>query len=76
VSQSTTFQLSASSSSVAEQIVLEGAGIVKRYPGVVALNQVNFAVRRGEVHGLEMAVEKKASLAAENLVLAVEKKAT
>lgn len=33
-------------------VVLAGEGIVKRYPGVLALDQVNFAVRTGEVHGL------------------------
>ncbi|QDV42847.1 Ribose import ATP-binding protein RbsA [Stieleria neptunia] len=33
-------------------VVLTGRGIVKRYPGVLALDQVNFEVRRGEVHGL------------------------
>jgi ribose transport system ATP-binding protein len=33
-------------------MVLAGEGIVKRYPGVLALNQVNFSVSAGEVHGL------------------------
>lgn len=32
--------------------ILSGRGIVKRYPGVVALNQVDFDLRAGEVHGL------------------------
>ena len=32
--------------------VLSGAGIVKKYPGVLALDRVDFSVRRGEVHGL------------------------
>lgn len=36
----------------AKQCVLSGEGIVKRYPGVVALDRVNFDVRPGEVHGL------------------------
>lgn len=33
-------------------VVLSCEGIVKRFPGVLALNQVNFDVRAGEVHGL------------------------
>lgn len=33
-------------------VVLAAEGIVKRYPGVLALNQVDFDVRAGEVHGL------------------------
>jgi len=32
--------------------VLEARGIVKRFPGVVALNQVDFFVDEGKVHGL------------------------
>jgi ribose transport system ATP-binding protein len=39
-------------SSATGQVVLAGEGIVKRYPGVLALNKVDFAVRTGEVHGL------------------------
>ncbi|MCA9127249.1 MAG: sugar ABC transporter ATP-binding protein, partial [Planctomycetales bacterium] len=38
--------------STANQCVLSGEGIVKRYPGVVALDRVNFDVKPGEVHGL------------------------
>ncbi|KAA5547253.1 sugar ABC transporter ATP-binding protein [Roseiconus nitratireducens] len=38
--------------STANQVVLAAEGIVKRYPGVLALNQVDFAIRSGEVHGL------------------------
>ncbi len=34
------------------QVVLAAEGIVKRYPGVLALNQVDFDIRVGEVHGL------------------------
>jgi len=32
--------------------LLEMKGITKAYPGVVALDQVNFSVKRGEVHAL------------------------
>lgn len=39
-------------SAAKSHVVLAGEGIVKRYPGVLALNQVNFDVRAGEVHGL------------------------
>ena len=38
--------------SAVQQLLLAGEGISKRYPGVVALDQVDFAVRVGEVHGL------------------------
>ncbi len=38
--------------STSNQCVLSGEGIVKRYPGVVALDGVNFGVKPGEVHGL------------------------
>ena len=38
--------------SMANQVVLAVEGIVKRYPGVLALNQVDFAVKPGEIHGL------------------------
>lgn len=34
------------------QVVLSAEHIVKRYPGVLALNEVDFTVRAGEVHGL------------------------
>jgi ribose transport system ATP-binding protein len=33
-------------------IVLEVSGITKRFPGVTALNNVSFTLRRGEIHGL------------------------
>lgn len=32
--------------------VLSGRGIVKRYPGVLALDHVDFVIHAGEVHGL------------------------
>ncbi|RAX22224.1 ABC transporter ATP-binding protein [Actinomyces sp. Z5] len=32
--------------------ILEMRGITKRFPGVVALDDVNFAVRRGEIHAI------------------------
>lgn len=34
------------------EVILEMRGITKEFPGVKALNQVHFAVRRGEVHAL------------------------
>lgn len=34
------------------QIILEGQGLTRRFPGVLALNQVNFDVPAGEVHAL------------------------
>ncbi|TWU18759.1 sugar ABC transporter ATP-binding protein [Allorhodopirellula heiligendammensis] len=39
-------------SAAKSQVVLAGVGIVKRYPGVLALDHVHFDVRAGEVHGL------------------------
>ena len=35
-----------------QDILLEMRGITKRFPGVKALDNVNFAVRRGEIHCL------------------------
>jgi len=35
-----------------DDIILDIRGITKRFPGVVALDNVSFQVRRGEVHGL------------------------
>ncbi|NPV87607.1 MAG: sugar ABC transporter ATP-binding protein [Anaerolineae bacterium] len=32
--------------------ILEMTGITKRFPGVLALNRVNFSVKRGEIHSL------------------------
>ncbi len=37
---------------MADETVLEARGITKRYPGIVADDQVDFDVRRGEVHAL------------------------
>ena len=36
----------------ADTSVLELRGIVKRFPGVVANDAVDFALRRGEIHAL------------------------
>ena len=38
--------------SAVQQTLLAGTGISKRYPGVVALDHVDFTVHVGEVHGL------------------------
>lgn len=38
--------------SAVQQLLLAGEGISKRYPGVVALDRVDFTVHVGEVHGL------------------------
>lgn len=35
-----------------EDIILDFQHITKAFPGVVALNDVNFQIRRGEIHGL------------------------
>ncbi|WP_036709763.1 sugar ABC transporter ATP-binding protein [Paenibacillus pinihumi] len=35
-----------------EDFILEMSGIHKGFPGVLALNQVDFQLRRGEIHGL------------------------
>ncbi len=35
-----------------ETALLEMTGITKKFPGVVALNNVSFQVRKGEIHGL------------------------
>lgn len=33
-------------------VILDLIGVTKRFPGVIALNQVGLQVRRGEIHGL------------------------
>ena len=33
-------------------ILLEALGIKKSFPGVIALDNVSFSLKRGEVHGL------------------------
>jgi ABC-type sugar transport system ATPase subunit len=43
---------SPSTLSVSRVPALEAKGLVKRYPGVVALDNVNFAVHCGEIHAL------------------------
>ncbi|OZB87770.1 MAG: hypothetical protein B7X41_11655, partial [Microbacterium sp. 14-71-5] len=35
-----------------QSTILEMRGITKRFPGVIALNDVNLAVTRGEVHAI------------------------
>jgi D-xylose transport system ATP-binding protein len=35
-----------------EDIILDFQNVTKKFPGVVALNDVSFQVRRGEIHGL------------------------
>ena len=35
-----------------ENIILSVQNVTKRFPGVVALNQVSFEIRRGEIHGV------------------------
>ena len=35
-----------------ELLVVEMRGIVKRFPGVLANDHVNFELKRGEIHGL------------------------
>ncbi len=40
------------SSSVETPLIVEMRGIVKRFPGVLANDHVNFELKRGEIHGL------------------------
>jgi len=37
---------------VDNEIILDFKGVTKRFPGVVALNDASFQIRRGEIHGL------------------------
>jgi D-xylose transport system ATP-binding protein len=37
---------------VADDVILEFQGVTKRFPGVVALNDVSFDIRHGEIHGI------------------------
>jgi D-xylose transport system ATP-binding protein len=37
---------------VDDEIILEFKHVTKRFPGVVALNDVSFNIRRGEIHGI------------------------
>lgn len=39
-------------SGTSRDVILEMRGITKRFPGVVALDDVNFSVRRGEIHAI------------------------
>jgi ABC-type multidrug transport system ATPase subunit len=40
------------SSSLEAPLIVEMRGIVKRFPGVLANDHVNFELKRGEIHGL------------------------
>ena len=46
------FQYGKEDESVSEDLILELKGITKIFPGVKALNNVHFQLRRGEVHAL------------------------
>src|SRR5690349_12138161 len=37
---------------VDRDVILEFKNVTKRFPGVVALNDVSFQIRRGEIHGI------------------------
>src|SRR5512134_917136 len=37
---------------IADEIVLEAKGITKQFPGVLASDNVNFDLRKGEIHAL------------------------
>ena len=37
---------------MSEDIILEFQNVTKTFPGVTALSDVSFKVRRGEIHGL------------------------
>lgn len=44
--------MSENNSSLHEDIILEMRGVTKEFPGVVALNDINFSCKRGEIHAL------------------------
>ena len=35
-----------------EEIILDFQHVTKKFPGVLALNDVSFQIRRGEIHGI------------------------
>ena len=44
--------IEASTSEMDSSVVLEAAGVTKKFPGVVALDRVDLVVKRGEVHAI------------------------
>ena len=42
------------SSNSEKPLIVEMRGIVKRFPGVLANDHVNFELKRGEIHGLSL----------------------
>ena len=35
-----------------DEIILDFQNVTKRFPGIIALNEVSFQVRKGEIHGI------------------------